>query len=185
MIINSNSLLRGSGMPYQVHDALRHAMSGTELSRVRTELRPLPPPSLSTKDRSRREGPTLLCNQVELLPNCPSFRKNHKGWLQFRLADYPSTCVRAAVSQAPHVQERLYSKEGLWVACSKDYSYLNATIGSTRIARRAGTKPAMAATIASATETTAMVSGSIGESSKSWLAIMRVAASASGMPMPI
>jgi hypothetical protein len=26
-------------MPYQVDDALRHAMSGTELSRVRTELR--------------------------------------------------------------------------------------------------------------------------------------------------
>jgi hypothetical protein len=26
-------------MPYQVHDAVRHAMSGTELSRVRTELR--------------------------------------------------------------------------------------------------------------------------------------------------
>jgi hypothetical protein len=51
-------------MPYQVDDALRHAMSGTELSRVRTELRPLPPPSLSTKDCSRREGPTLLCNQV-------------------------------------------------------------------------------------------------------------------------
>jgi hypothetical protein len=30
-------------MPYQVDDALRHAMSGTELSRVRTELRLLPP----------------------------------------------------------------------------------------------------------------------------------------------
>jgi hypothetical protein len=29
-------------MPYQVHDALLHAMSGTELSRVRTELRLLP-----------------------------------------------------------------------------------------------------------------------------------------------
>jgi hypothetical protein len=30
-------------MPYQVDDALLHAMSGTELSRVRTELRLLPP----------------------------------------------------------------------------------------------------------------------------------------------
>jgi hypothetical protein len=30
-------------MPYQVDHALRHAMSGTELSRVRTELRLLPP----------------------------------------------------------------------------------------------------------------------------------------------
>src|SRR5713101_2031636 len=27
----------GSGMPHQVHDALLHAMSGTELSRVRTD----------------------------------------------------------------------------------------------------------------------------------------------------
>ena len=30
-------------MPYQVDDALLHATSGTELSRVRTELRLLPP----------------------------------------------------------------------------------------------------------------------------------------------
>jgi hypothetical protein len=29
---------RGSGMPHQVHGVLLHAMSGTELSRVRTEL---------------------------------------------------------------------------------------------------------------------------------------------------
>jgi hypothetical protein len=50
-------------MPFQVDDALLHAMSGTELSRVRTELRFLPL-SLSTKDCSRREEPTLLCNQV-------------------------------------------------------------------------------------------------------------------------
>ena len=30
-------------MPHQVDDAIVHAMSGTELSRVRTELRLLPP----------------------------------------------------------------------------------------------------------------------------------------------
>jgi hypothetical protein len=30
------------------------------------------------------------------------------------------------------------SKEGLPVTCVKDYSYLQATIGSTRMARRAG-----------------------------------------------
>jgi hypothetical protein len=30
-------------MPYQVHDAIPHAMSGNELSRVRTELRLFPP----------------------------------------------------------------------------------------------------------------------------------------------
>lgn len=33
---------------------------------------------------------------------------------------------------------RACSKEGLPVICAKDYSYLKATIGSTRIARRAG-----------------------------------------------
>jgi hypothetical protein len=39
MIFSSNSLSRGSGMLYQVDYALLHAMSGIELSRVRTELR--------------------------------------------------------------------------------------------------------------------------------------------------
>ncbi len=38
MITSSNSLSRGSVMPNQVHGALVHAMSGNELSRVRTEL---------------------------------------------------------------------------------------------------------------------------------------------------
>ena len=40
MIMNSNSLLRGSGMPIQV-GVLLNVMSGTELSRVRTEFDPL------------------------------------------------------------------------------------------------------------------------------------------------
>src|SRR5215469_17793905 len=43
MISSSNSLLQGSGMPYQVDGALVHAMSGNELSRVRTEFRLHPP----------------------------------------------------------------------------------------------------------------------------------------------
>jgi hypothetical protein len=46
-------------MPYQVDDALRHAMSGTELSRVRTELR-LPPPSLSTKTLESRAADIVM-----------------------------------------------------------------------------------------------------------------------------
>ena len=41
MITRSNSLSRGSGMPIQVDGVLVHAMSGTELSRVRTELHQL------------------------------------------------------------------------------------------------------------------------------------------------
>jgi hypothetical protein len=36
-------------MPYQVDDAILHAMSGTELSRVRTELRLLPPEAYQQK----------------------------------------------------------------------------------------------------------------------------------------
>jgi hypothetical protein len=37
-----------------------------------------------------------------------------------------------------HTLMRGYSTEGLRVTCAKGYSYLNATMGSTRIARRAG-----------------------------------------------
>ena len=50
-------------MPIQVDGVLLHAMSGTELSRVRTEfrLRLLEPINKSTPES--RE-PTLLCNQL-------------------------------------------------------------------------------------------------------------------------
>ena len=55
MISSSNSLSRGSGMLHQVDDALPHAMSGTELSRVQTELRLLPPEAYQQKsDRVER-----------------------------------------------------------------------------------------------------------------------------------
>jgi len=51
-------------MLIQVRGVLVHAMSGTELSRVRTEFRlPLPEPISKSPLESR--GPTLLCNQVE------------------------------------------------------------------------------------------------------------------------
>jgi hypothetical protein len=53
-------------MPYQVDDATLHAMSGSELSRVRTELRLLPREPIK-QVCSRRGGPALLCNQVESL----------------------------------------------------------------------------------------------------------------------
>jgi hypothetical protein len=43
MITSSNSLSRGSGMPNQVDGAILRDMSGTELSRVRTEYRLRPP----------------------------------------------------------------------------------------------------------------------------------------------
>ena len=63
MISYSNSLSRGSGMPIQVRGVLVHAMSGTELSRVRTEFRlRLPEPINKSPLESR--GPTLLCNHV-------------------------------------------------------------------------------------------------------------------------
>jgi hypothetical protein len=48
-------------MPIQVRGVLVHAMSGTELSRVRTEFRlRLPEPINKSPLESR--GPTLLCN---------------------------------------------------------------------------------------------------------------------------
>ena len=47
--------------------------------------------------------------------------------------------IRAAEGfRSPYTFMRARSKEGLPVTCAKDYSYLKATIGSTRIARRAG-----------------------------------------------
>jgi hypothetical protein len=51
-------------MPIQVHGVLVHAMSGTELSRVRTAFRlRLPEPINKSPLESR--GPTLLCNHVD------------------------------------------------------------------------------------------------------------------------
>jgi hypothetical protein len=51
-------------MPSQVRGVLVHAMSGTELSRVRTEFRlRLPEPINKSPLESR--GPTLLCNHWE------------------------------------------------------------------------------------------------------------------------
>src|SRR5258708_29231969 len=44
----------------------------------------------------------------------------------------------AGASQAPHVWAKL-CKVRSTVTCAKDYSYLNATMGSTHVARRAGT----------------------------------------------
>jgi hypothetical protein len=50
-------------MPTQVDGALMHAMSGNELSRVRTEFWLRPPEPIKQSPLESRE-PTLLCNQV-------------------------------------------------------------------------------------------------------------------------
>jgi hypothetical protein len=55
-------------MPTQVDGALMHAMSGNELSRVRTEFRLRPPEPIKQSPLESRE-PTLLCNQVLLAQN--------------------------------------------------------------------------------------------------------------------
>jgi len=49
-------------MPIQVDGVLVRAMSGTELSRVRTEFRLTEP---INKSPLESRGPTLLCNQVK------------------------------------------------------------------------------------------------------------------------
>jgi len=51
-------------MPIQVRGVRVHAMSGTELSRVRTEFR-LRLPEPINKGPLESRGPTLLCNQVK------------------------------------------------------------------------------------------------------------------------
>ena len=51
-------------MPIQVRGVLVHAMSGTELSRVRTEFRLRLPERINNSPLESR-GPTLLCNHVD------------------------------------------------------------------------------------------------------------------------
>ena len=63
-------------MPNQVDGALLRTMSGTELSRVRTEYR-LRPPEPTSQSRPSRGEPTLLCNQVGA---STSFRGRRANW---------------------------------------------------------------------------------------------------------
>src|SRR5580698_10079767 len=67
MIISSNSPSRGSGILYQVGDALLHAMSGTELSRVRTELRLLLPKPINKSPVGSR-GADIVMQSSRFLP---------------------------------------------------------------------------------------------------------------------
>ena len=52
-------------MPIQVRGVLVHAMSGTELSRVRTEFRLRLPERINNSPLESR-GPTLLCNHLKI-----------------------------------------------------------------------------------------------------------------------
>jgi hypothetical protein len=61
-------------MPNQVDGGLLRAMSGTELSRVRTEFQLRPPEPINQSLLESRE-PTLLCNQMKS-PHRPS----HDCW---------------------------------------------------------------------------------------------------------
>jgi hypothetical protein len=70
-------------MPYQVPDALLHAMSGTELSRVRTELRLLPREPIKQVCSRRGEGRhcyAIKCHTITPLDcitmSAPSTRVN-------------------------------------------------------------------------------------------------------------
>jgi len=58
-------------MPYQVDDAILHAMSGIELSRVRTELRLLPPEAYQQKSDRVERG--RHCYAIKW-PHCPVTR---------------------------------------------------------------------------------------------------------------
>jgi hypothetical protein len=59
-------------MPYQVPDAVLHAMSGTELSRVRTELRLLPPEPISQRLlESRGADIVMQSSEIDPKPHVP------------------------------------------------------------------------------------------------------------------
>jgi hypothetical protein len=53
-------------MPYQVHDALLHAISGTELSRVRTELRLLPREHINQRLLASRAADIVMQSSAEV-----------------------------------------------------------------------------------------------------------------------
>ena len=50
-------------MPYQVDDDVLHAMSGTELSCVRTELRLLPPEPIKQSSLASRGADIVMVQQ--------------------------------------------------------------------------------------------------------------------------
>ncbi len=52
-------------MPHQVDDAIVHAMSGTELSRVRTELRLLPPEPINQRLLASRGADIVMQSSTE------------------------------------------------------------------------------------------------------------------------
>src|SRR5215468_8700039 len=66
----------------------------------------------------------------------------------------------------------------------RPYSYRNATIGSTRVARRAGTEHASRATVPRRTLTAANVNGSLELTPYRSLDINRVSANAVSVPNP-
>src|ERR1700752_686880 len=89
MITSSKSLLRRSGMPNHVHGVLVHAMSGYELSRVRTELHPLcvvpiiPPHPIQPNRESSRHGHlgdvSLPTHRQVHIPSSPVRITAHRG----------------------------------------------------------------------------------------------------------
>ena len=89
MIISSDSLSRGSGTPYQVHNALLHAMSGTKLSRVRTELRLLPPEPINQSLLASRGADIVMAQQ---------------GYLSFQWVKVPS--AEPSRNCRSHIQRR-------------------------------------------------------------------------------
>jgi len=80
-------------MPIQVHGVLVHAMSGTELSRVRTEFR-LRPPEPINKSSLESRGPTLLCNQCHPL-------SSEQLSVAARWRRFPLECRRHRRSRGP------------------------------------------------------------------------------------
>ena len=64
-------------------------------------------------------------------------KNQRQGFSQIRFADYASTRVPAGFAGLTSLWQRVLSR-GHRVAHEKHYSCLSATMGSTRVARRAG-----------------------------------------------
>src|SRR5271167_4697400 len=95
-------------------------MSGTELSRVRTEFRLRPPEPINESDSSRAR-PTLLCNQVGTGTDVSTLRSTKSGakWMSPRRTQKhlflgPRTCEFRG-HQFKHLRQT--EAGGFWAAC--------------------------------------------------------------------
>ena len=100
MIGCSNSLSQGAGCSIKCTTPLLRAISGIELSRVRTELRLLPHEPIN-QSLLVSSGPALLCNQVSVRPG--GLAAHRRVW-EAPSREYTETLREVAMEKPRHPQ---------------------------------------------------------------------------------